>query len=316
MLERGDNDRRLGAIVGQFLGDALCLGSHWYYDFARREADFPDGPQGFDEPVQDRYHFGRKSGDQTHYGEAAMVLLESIATAGRFDYRDYGRRFAGYFGDPQYRGYLDKATKGTLAAFDDSASFDFQKGADDKQSGTFSRLAPLVAAHVDDPGLDLLIERAVRVTQDRDDAVANCIAHGRILESLIKGDDLSKALDGAIGHLRTNEHEVLRQHLAEARHQIDDPVVEVTAGFGRACNLHQTFPSTLHALIRHRDDVKTCLLEIMRAGGDNAARASAAGAWLGALHGFSDLPQDWINRLRAKTPIIDLAKTLIDGVSV
>jgi hypothetical protein len=68
---------------------------------------------GFETPREGAYHFPKKSGEQTHYGEAALVMLESVSELGRYDGNDFLERFLAKFGSPDYTGYRDKATRGT-----------------------------------------------------------------------------------------------------------------------------------------------------------------------------------------------------------
>ena len=72
-------DRLRGAIWGQLVGDAFCLGSHWIYNLTELEKSFPGGVQGFEAPLEGHYHFGKQPGEQTHYGDGALVMLESVA---------------------------------------------------------------------------------------------------------------------------------------------------------------------------------------------------------------------------------------------
>src|SRR3954452_11229962 len=100
-------ERMRGAIWGQLVGDAFCLGSHWIYNLTELETAFPGGVHGFEAPREGHYHFGKKPGEQTHYGDAALVMLESVAELGHFDPVDFLRRFEVRFG-PSYTGYRDK----------------------------------------------------------------------------------------------------------------------------------------------------------------------------------------------------------------
>ena len=110
-------DRLRGAVWGQFVGDAAALGTHWIYNLTELQQLYPGGINGFETPAEGHYHFGKKSGDQTHYGDGALVLLESLAKEGGFDPQSYGRSFVEAFRPGVYSGYIDYATRGTLENF-------------------------------------------------------------------------------------------------------------------------------------------------------------------------------------------------------
>jgi len=201
-MATGDvGDRRRGAVWGQFVGDALCLGSHWHYNLVERDRLYPDGVQGFDAPAEGHYHAGREPGEPTHYGDAALVLLRSLAERGQLDHIDYGARFVAELGRPDYRGYRDKPTILTIQAYKDwvaakaAADFDHQQGADDQQTVTMSRLAPVVVRHQDDPELDAIVERAVRVCQNNDRTVFFHQIFARVLARALDGEPLVQAID-------------------------------------------------------------------------------------------------------------------------
>jgi hypothetical protein len=69
------SQRARGAILAQLVGDALCLGSHWYYNLADRRRIYPEGIHGFEAPIAGHYHAGRAPGEPTHYGDAALERL-------------------------------------------------------------------------------------------------------------------------------------------------------------------------------------------------------------------------------------------------
>src|ERR1700744_6225680 len=111
------DDRLRGAVWGQFVGDAAALGTHWIYDLNELQQLYPGGINGFEAPLEEHYHFGKQPGDQTHYGDGALVLLESLAKEGKFDPTAFGRSFVEAFKPDAYNGYIDRATSGTLANF-------------------------------------------------------------------------------------------------------------------------------------------------------------------------------------------------------
>jgi ADP-ribosylglycohydrolase len=189
-----------GAVWGQFVGDAFCLGSHWIYDPAEMARRFPGGPHGFETPAEGHYHAGKRSGDLTHYGDGALLQLLSLVRRGGFDEKDFGARFVAMIESPGYRGYRDHAAKGTVAnaqAFRQThpgEEYGYQGGADDDQPATVSRLAPVAARHFNDDDYPAVVERATRVCQDNDRAVAYAEAHAMILRELFSGNGLESAV--------------------------------------------------------------------------------------------------------------------------
>ncbi|HMR31418.1 MAG TPA: ADP-ribosylglycohydrolase family protein [Geminicoccaceae bacterium] len=313
-----DRDQRArGAVLAQFVGDALCLGSHWYYNLADRRRVYPGGIEGFEAPVAGHYHAGREPGDPTHYGDAAMVLLRSVAERGRADPVDYGRRFVALFDPETYEGYLDKPTRLTVQAFRDAGGdagrFSFQRGADDAQNVTTSRLAPVVVRHAADPDLDGIVERITRVCQDNPDAVAHALVHAHVLRRLLAGEPLEPALDAVIGGADGPVPLALAMRYEDAKAMREVPVVEATGEFGRSCYLPSTFPSLMHAALKHGHDLPAALLECCRAGGDNASRCAVLGSWLGAAHGIDAVPAPWRQRLKAAPEVEALTGRLLSA---
>jgi ADP-ribosylglycohydrolase len=308
-------DRMRGAILGQLAGDALCLGSHWYYNFADRGRIYPGGIHGFEAPVDGHYHAGKRPGDLTHYGDAAMVLLRSVAGQDRADPQDYGRRFVAAFAPETYKGYLDKPTRLTMQQFrdagGDAAGFAFDRGADDAQNVTTSRLAPVVVRHARDPELEPIVERITRVCQNNDEAVAHALVHARILRRLLRGEALASALDAVLLGDDGPVLPALAARYGDARRMRDQSVPDATGEFGRSCYLSSSFPSTLHAALKHGDDVETALLECCRAGGDNASRCGLLGAWLGAANGVHAIPVDWLGRLGVHDEAVALTERVV-----
>ena len=86
------SDRAAGAIVGAFVGDALGLGPHWYYDLGAMRRDYGDWIDGYTDPRPDRYHAGLKAGDLSQTGLITLELLASVALSGGYDRADFTSR--------------------------------------------------------------------------------------------------------------------------------------------------------------------------------------------------------------------------------
>src|SRR5688572_4561747 len=99
-------DRAAGCIVGAFIGDALGLGPHWYYDFNELRQDFGDWIDGYAAPKNDaRYHRGMKAGELSQTGIIMLHLLRSVVERHGYDETDFTRRLDTEFlpqlnGDP------------------------------------------------------------------------------------------------------------------------------------------------------------------------------------------------------------------------
>ncbi len=279
-------DRIRGMIWGQFIGDAATLGTHWIYDEKEMAHAYPEGVHGFEAPRPGHYHERKQPGDQTHYGDAALLLLESVAGNGGFVIEDFARRFAAFFNDPVCAVYKDHSTRETLAhlAVDPE---NLANGADDDQPATVTRLAALLAWKDADPAS---IEELTRFSQNNDRAVAYAFAHTEILAALLDGESLEAAADAVTGVEPAKK-------VREARAALGYSVMEATLGFGQSCPLAKTFPGALHAALKFPEDFRSAIVETTRAGGDNAGRAAMVGAWLGAHLGMVGIPGEWRNRL-------------------
>jgi ADP-ribosyl-[dinitrogen reductase] hydrolase len=316
------DDRLRGAVWGQFVGDAAALGTHWIYDLDELRSKFPRGVIGFETPIEGHYHFGKKSGDQTHYGDGALVLLESIASSGRFDAKLFGEAFVRRFNPETYSGYLDRATKGTLENFHSfraanaDQEFDFQQGADDDHLAAASRIASLVVRYWRNSKLLDVVRTATRVCQNKGRTIAYMEFHALLLRELFQGEDVHNALAQAQKEFMEADQKFwpeLRYKSQEALEETLNDVTEATQTFGQACPLEQSFPSALHAFLKHADDFETCILATIRAGGDSAGRAAMLGSWLGAHLGIQAIPREWRNRLTAASRInAALEKILLD----
>lgn len=67
-----------GAIMGAFIGDALALGPHWYYDLAELRQEYGDWISAYSAPKSNRYHAGLKAGASS---QAGIILALKIGRA-------------------------------------------------------------------------------------------------------------------------------------------------------------------------------------------------------------------------------------------
>ncbi|MFI9655165.1 ADP-ribosylglycohydrolase family protein [Guyparkeria sp. GHLCS8-2] len=93
MTNRDDiQDRAAGAIMGAFIGDALGLGPHWYYNLDELRRDYGDWIDGYTDPKPGRYHEGLKAGQLSQAGIILDLTLRSLVAANGYDEEDFCRR--------------------------------------------------------------------------------------------------------------------------------------------------------------------------------------------------------------------------------
>ncbi len=86
------HDRAMGAIMGAFIGDALGLGPHWYYDLNELRHDYGDWIGDYTDPKPNRYHAGCKAGQLSQAGFILTLTLRSLVECGDYNQDDFCRR--------------------------------------------------------------------------------------------------------------------------------------------------------------------------------------------------------------------------------
>jgi len=85
-------DRAIGAVMGAFIGDALALGPHWYYNLDDLRRDYGDWIDGYTAPMPGRYHDGLRAGEQSQAGFILELTLASLVERGGYDAEDFCQR--------------------------------------------------------------------------------------------------------------------------------------------------------------------------------------------------------------------------------
>ena len=85
-------ERAAGALMGAFIGDALALGPHWYYDLDELRRDYGEWITGYTDPRPGRYHAGLKAGQLSQAGFILQLTLRSLVECGGYDEGDFCRR--------------------------------------------------------------------------------------------------------------------------------------------------------------------------------------------------------------------------------
>jgi ADP-ribosylglycohydrolase len=85
-------ERARGALMGAWIGDALALGPHWYYDLEALRRDYGVWITDYTDPRPDRYHAGLRAGQSSQAGFILDLLVNSLVEQGRYDEADFCQR--------------------------------------------------------------------------------------------------------------------------------------------------------------------------------------------------------------------------------
>ena len=240
--------------------DALSLGPHWVYDQEKLARLYPDGITDFSDPASS-YHSNRKAGQLTHFGDQ-MVLLKSSLESGQYDETRWQERWLAGMAD--YDGYLDGATKETLANQGSSpSSSSYLSGA--------SRLAPILDLDLT-PDAKVAAARSQTALTHGDPGVQECAEFFvRATLAVEGGATFSKAFqqaaaEGDFPHLNPVAH---LERVAKA----GGNYLQAGKELGLACGLSDAFPLTLYMALREGATFQSAISENGLAGGDTSPRA-------------------------------------------
>ncbi len=185
------------------------------------------------------------------------------------------------------------------------ASRDFP-GTDDVQLPALTKVAVLVAAYPDDPGLDRIVEEAVRVTHNNDTAVSWALFVTRLFQwSLQEDADLGSFKETVETILEDQPVEVSDSvRNALDRHNQDSKVVAMK--IGPACELKSGVPVAIHTLLGVSSFMEAVRTNIYNCG-DSCGRSMVIGPLAGALY---SVPDKWKSRLNRKEEL----SSLIDAI--
>ncbi|HEY0257763.1 MAG TPA: ADP-ribosylglycohydrolase family protein [Candidatus Methylacidiphilales bacterium] len=305
-------ERYAGLLNASLAADSLALGAHWIYDqeeIARRWNRITE----LQAPPGDGYHPGKERGAQTHYGDQALILLESLeACGGNFVMEDFARRWRGFWNESQ--AYRDHATKQTLANLQDGKGLT-RAGSDSTELGGASRIAPLLVAlrNEEQPTIIAAVRAQTALTHPAPIVVDSAEFIARTVFLLMRNVSVTSAvrMTAAVPYKALPAEHYLQQ--AEAVSGLS--TAEAVEELGQSCSLDKALPSVFAILLRHGEDLETALIENVMAGGDSAARGLVLGMILGAGHGRRAIPERWIEPLQARPRLEALLKTVGLGSS-
>jgi ADP-ribosylglycohydrolase len=184
--------------MGAFVGDALALGPHWYYDLDELRRNFGNWITDYTDPKPDHYHAGLHAGQSSQAGIILGLLAESLVAQGDYVEADFCKRldedlFPLLDGTPMQGpgGYTSQSIRETWRLrVQEKRPWGQVAGLADTTEAA-ERIPALAVRHALRP--DLLATAAsnnTALTQRDTTVMAMTVAYASILGSLIRGEPL------------------------------------------------------------------------------------------------------------------------------
>ena len=231
-------DRALGALMGAFIGDALALGPHWYYDLAELRATFGPWISDYTAPKPGRYHEGLKAGQPSQAGVLLQLTLHSLVDCSGYDEADFCRRMDQDFfplidGTPMNGpgGYTSQSIRNAWQRrVAQGLPWDQAGGNADTTEAAERALAIAVRYALRPAQLASAVTRNARLTQTDSTVLAMTLAFCAVLGLLVEGHALDGEISGKLmARVKTGTlpfHTVTRGNLQLPQHGEPAPAAE------------------------------------------------------------------------------------------
>lgn len=313
LLRAGSQDRIRGMLIGLAIGDSLGNTSESQIPAARRERhgeirDYLPNRRAELRPV------GLPSDDT----QLAVWLLEHLTEHGAVEPEALAQLYAshtiiGIGRTTQKFSNAIRAGKPWVEASQPSAG-----------NGGLMRIAPVLVPHVVSGGADLWVDAVLGTAVSHNDPAANGTSVGfvALLADLITMSspppsswwverfvEMAGPVEGdqniieprggpLLGTWRGSLSRFVEYHVPR---MMDVSVVEAGQTWHSGAFLLETVPTVLHILARHGHDPEEAIVRAVNDTRDNDTVAAIVGAAIGALHGYSALPERWRTGLLGRT---------------
>jgi len=212
MSDLSHNERAAGAILGAFIGDALALGPHWYYDLEELRRDYGPWINDYTDPKAGRYHAGLKAGQLSQAGEILKLTLQSLVECGEYDEADFCRRL-----DQELLPLLDGTPVNGPGGYTSQSIRELwrrrvqqklpwgQTGGHADDTEAIERTLALAVRYARDPAkLAEAVASNTTLTQIDETVVSMTVAYAAVLGMLVQGHILNEHLSGKLMRLVNN----------------------------------------------------------------------------------------------------------------
>ncbi len=327
-------DRLRGALFGMFIGDALAMPVHWYYntqalvndygrvaDYLRPRNPHPDSilwrssftpPSGTTDIRHDQaqywgkreihYHQFLRAGENTLNLQLARELLLLLEAEGNYSARSWLNRLITFMTTPgsHQDTYMEEYLRHFFINYGKGHEPSSCGRMDEKHIGGFSLMLPLTIAFSMNPATACEISLQHLGLTHGGSVMKQwgefiCVT----LLNLLQGQSLQQSIADGANEASLDLDVQTLQNLTD----YPDSIV-VGKHFSSACYVEQSVPATLYLALKYQNFPEEGMIANTMCGGDNAGRGAVLGALLGAVNGQQGWPARWIEGLVHPPPVV------------
>ncbi len=323
--------RSSDTLHGLFIGDALSMPVHWYYNRQALNRDYgrvadymaprnphPDSilwrssyqaPSAAGEILHDQaqywgqkgihYHQFLKAGENTLNIKICRLLIESINQTGTYDADDFLRRYIAFMTTPgNHRDtYMEECHRNFFANY--ARGIPPRKcGVAEKHIGGLIGIVPIIVYYFNQP--DKAREAAMQHLALTHPGYKMETAGSLVIDILLKilnGTSLKEAI---YEEIEAQKNPLLGHPFKKWLNDPDDWVIGPR--LSTACYVEDAVPAVVYLALKYHDEPEKALIANTNLGGDNAARGSLLGALLGASCAVEKFPRRWVDGLVEPPP--------------
>lgn len=317
-----------GCVWGSFIGDALAMPVHWYYDREALRRDYgvvrdylaprnphadsilwrseyvPLNPRGDILREQTRfwgqrgihYHQFLRAGENTLNLQLALELAEMLASRGSYDSHEYLERYVAFMLSPgKHRDtYVEEYHRKFFTNYA-RGLHPSRCGGSDIHIGGLAHVGVLCGFLGTDRNATVAAVREhIGLTHQSDEVLAAGAAMAQMLCDVIAGADLRDAI-------WSHGSDWFSRRKAEAWSKEPDEVV-IGKRVSSACYIADAFPAVLYLAWKYASDFESGVVANTNVGGDNCHRGAVLGALLGAnaarIAGKNGIPERYFTGLQ------------------
>jgi ADP-ribosylglycohydrolase len=316
-----DEAKRRNCLLGAFLGDALAMPVHWYYDRAALARDYgrvadlvaPKNPHADSILWRSNYtalnpkgeilheqaaYWGRRgihyhqflrAGENTLNMQLALELLAVLRKHRSYNRADYLKRYIDFMTTPgRHRDtYIEECHRNFFTKYARGKKPE-DCGDDDIHIGGLAHVSILAAWYADNESAALeAVREHVRVTHRGELVETAARDLTKMLIAILNGSGVRESIEkfgnGWIG----------RRKLEAWAQRPDEEVIGSI--LSPACYLKDAFPASIFLAWKYSNDLESALIANTNLGGDNCHRGIVVGALVGASG--TAIPLHWAKNL-------------------